>query len=48
MFKNKLRFSIKILIALGFIGIFGAELRADTITVGMSAPKTGPLAGGSK
>ena len=47
MVKTQIWVSAKFLMALAIIGILATETRADTITVGMSAPKTGPLAGGS-
>ncbi|MGI9380935.1 MAG: amino acid ABC transporter substrate-binding protein [Methyloligellaceae bacterium] len=33
--------------AMGVFALIGSESRADTITIGSSAPKTGPLAGGA-
>ena len=47
MLKTRLKTSLALATAIGAVVMFGADLRADTITVGMSAPKTGPLAGGA-
>ena len=39
--------SFSVIVALSFLTIFSGNAHSDTIKIGASAPKTGPLAGGS-
>ncbi len=47
MVQNKFIKSLAFTMAIGALTVFASDLRADTIKIGASAPKTGPLAGGS-
>ena len=47
MLNTKLKKSLALVAAIGAVAVFGSDLRAETIKIGTSAPKTGPLAGGA-
>ena len=47
MFRIKLKKILTLTMVSSALTICGTQLRADTIKIGASAPKTGPLAGGS-
>ena len=47
MLQKHLRKTLTLTVVVSALAICGSQLRADTIKIGASAPKTGPLAGGS-
>jgi len=47
MLNSKFKKSLALVAAISTVAIFGSDLRAETIKIGTSAPKTGPLAGGA-